>query len=398
MTICQRVYHSARLIGSVIAVASPMPAWAQTGDAVLAETADTPQLTTISESTKPTADRLENLTVSGDFRLRYENNSSFGERPSWDVGVLRGRLAAQYKLDESWSLGARIATGDSDNPRSTDLTLSDFASDLEVSLDQAYVAFNRGNLFLTGGKFAKPFQSTELVWDGDVNPQGLAGRYDLVDRDGLSATVSGIYFIIDTPTLAERSDMWGSQLSLGMQPASAWHLSVSAAYYDYEIGILDLPGSSSARGNNLTAGGDSFVSDFDLLDTIGTLEYSGLGGQWHVKLVASFAKNLGARVPDDTAWGADLFLGGLNEPGHFLLRYGYSSVETDAVLGLFSNDNIALATNYELHTVSIDYELAEHIFLGLTQYFYRSLNAVPPDELLADEWGSRTRLNLYFQF
>jgi len=369
-----------------------LSAQAQTGESVPAQRVEAlPE----ASSERSIFDRL---AFSGDFRLRYESNSSHGDTPSSDRSVLRGRLAAHYTLDESWSLGARMVTGDSKNPRTSDVTLGDFASDLELSLDQAYVAFRHGNLFLTGGKFAKPFQSTELVWDGDVNPQGLGGYYDLVDRGGLAARISGIYFIVDDPALVQSSDMWGGQITLGVQAFSDWHLSLSTAYYDYDIGILDLPGSNGARGNNVTADGDFFVSDFDLLDVIATVDYAGLGDRWHVKLVADFAKNLGARVPEDTAWGADLFLGSLAKPGSFLFRYGYAQVETDAVLGLFSNDNIPLATNYKLHTVSVDYALAAHTYLGLTQYFFSGLDTVPGRPSLADDWASRTRLNLYFQF
>ncbi len=123
----------------------------------------------------------DRLHLAGDFRLRYEANSSNGSLAAWDRWVLRGRLAANYELTDQLKIGARMVTGDPDNPRSTDVTVSDFASDLDISLDQAYVAYFSQILLLTGGKFAKPFTSTELVWDGDVNPQGVGGYFDFLN-------------------------------------------------------------------------------------------------------------------------------------------------------------------------------------------------------------------------
>ncbi len=346
---------------------------------------------------EPATGPASKFAVSGDFRLRYEYNSDFGAIDSSDRGVLRGRLQGKYALDDTWSLGARLVTGDPDNPRTADVTLGDFAEDLELSLDQAYLDFNHKGLFLTGGKFAKPFRSTELVWDGDVSPVGAGGRLVLHSSEPWSATAAGLWFDIDDPTLAASSDMAGGQLSLDLSPANNWQLSLSGAYFDYELAPLSAQGKLSPRGNFIGADG-RYVSDFNLLDIMGTAEYAGLGPDWPVRLVADYVKNTGAEVPQDQGFGADLFLGHLAEAGHFLLHYGYTQVETDAVLGLFSNDNIPLATNYELHTVSVDYRFSEHGFLGLTEYLYRWLDPVLDGIRLNDDWGSRTRLNLYFQF
>jgi hypothetical protein len=340
----------------------------------------------------------ENLEVSGDFRLRYEYNSDFANVPSWDRGVLRGRLAARYSLTDNFRIGARMVTGDPDNPRTSDVTIGDFVSDFELSLDQAYASLNYGNTFLTGGKFAKPFRSTELVWDGDVNPQGLGGHYDFNKGDDWSARFSGIYFNINQSIFDKGSDMFGGQFSLEFQPNENWDLAVNTAFYDYEIGSLDPDVPGGARGNNVTPDGRYYVSDFNLFDVLGSATYKGFGDRWKVRFVGDYVKNLGAEVPEDTGYGFDLFVGGLSQPGRFLFRYGYSMVETDAVLGMFSNDNIVFPTNYELHAFSIDYVLHPHTFLGLTNYFYRREDQDRNPAMFPNDWLSRTRVNLYFTF
>jgi hypothetical protein len=356
---------------------------------------------TANELASATAQIMEQpnkLDISGDFRLRYESNGSNGSVPAWDRGVLRGRLAANYQLTDNLSLGARMVTGDAGNPRTSDVTIGNWLSDQEISLDQAYVSFKFDDLYLVGGKFAKPFKSTEILWDGDVNPQGFGVSYQMASSEHSSAQLSGIYFLIDEKIFEQSSDMLGGQLTFGMQASNDWGLSASAAYYEYDIGPLNLSGPGSPRGNNVTPDGRSYVSDYELLDVLGSVHYSGWGDRWDVKLVADYVKNYGANVPGDSAYGLDLFVGNLKASGRFQFRYGYSRVETDAVLGMFSNDNIVLATNYELHTFAVDYALPGHAFLGLTSYFYQTLDFDPEQLLNANDWSSRTRLNLYFQF
>ncbi len=335
--------------------------------------------------------------VSGDFRLRYESNSSNGPTPAWDRGVLRARLAAGFKPSDSIKLGARLVTGDLGNPRSSDTSISNFANDLEVSLDQVYVSYQNQSLFLTGGKFAKPFSSTELVWDGDVNPQGMGGHIDFLETDTWSSRISGIYFLIDENNLGGDSNMLGAQLSASLRQMDDWSLSVHASYFDYELGPLGPSAASNARGNNLAPDGATYLSDFELFNISSSVRYTGIDDRWPVKFVWDYVRNLGAAVPADTGYGFDLFVGRLNRPGDLQLRYGYSQAETDAVLGLFSNDNIVYPTNYKLHSFSADYALSQHSRVGLTHYQYGRLT-LDPASPLDDNWASRTRLNLYFVF
>jgi len=340
---------------------------------------------------------LDRLHLAGDFRLRYETNSSNGPEDSWDRWVLRGRLAAHYELSDKLKVGARVVTGDPDNPRTTDVTLSDFASDLDISLDQAYVAYHIPNLLLTGGKFVKPFSSTELVWDGDVNPQGVGGYFDFLQRDSWSMRVSGLYFAINETTVAQSSDMLGGQLSLNVNPDSDWGASLYLAYFDYDMGLLRPLVPGGARGNTVTADRTRYVSDFNLLDTSGTISYTGLGDRWKLWLIANSVKNLGAEIPEDSGFGVDLFAGSLSHKGRWLLRYGYAQAGIDAVLGLYSHDNIIYPTNYRMHTISADYALGDHAFIGFTNYIYKLLDP-DPLSLYDNDWASRTRLNLYFTF
>jgi hypothetical protein len=338
------------------------------------------------------------LEVGGDFRLRYEHTSAHADDPARDRGVLRGRLGASYAVNERFTVGGRITTGDPDDPNSADVTMDEFVDDLTVSLDQAYARYRLEDLEIVGGKFANPFASTELVWDGDVNPYGLAARHRLYRGAGLDVSMTGIYSVVDEQIAARGSDMLGAQVSLAFEPAADWQFGFDAAYYDYEVGSLVAADSGDTRENNLTPDGSAYLSDFDLLDLIATLDYAGLPGGWPLRIVGDHVRNLGAAVPEDSGWSLDFSLGELSEVGDWRFGCGYAVAETDAVLAAFSQDNTTYATNYREHTVTVDYLAFEDTFLNLTGYLYRRDDYLLANPLGDNDWISRVRLNLQFSF
>ena len=339
-------------------------------------------------------------TISGDLRLRYEYNSDDGDEPSWDRATLRARLAANYAISDEWTLGGRISTGDPDNPRTADVGgdhdpfgLDDF----DVRLDRAFLAFRGERLFLTGGRFAHPLTSNEMVWDPDASPQGLGGSYQMIRGERGSAKVTGLFFPIDSDIYRGGSDLLAGQMTFGANPRENWGVSLDASYYDFEIEGLNPTSPGGARGNNLQPGTLTYLSDFDLLDTIVTVNYSGFGDRWPVKVQADYVKNLGAAVDEDDGFALDVYVGTIKSPGRLSFRYTYSQVEQDAVLGVFSNDTIVYATNYELHELIVEFPLWGPTSLTLSTFLYRRLDPalVPGSD---DDWVSRNRIMFHASF
>lgn len=340
----------------------------------------------------------------GDFRLRYENtvNQDLPALPSPDIkrarnrGVVRFRAGGTAAVNGLLTFGARLATGSSGDPNTADATLGAFVDDFEFSLDKIYLALNHGGLFVTGGKFGNPFVRTDLVWDGDVNPQGVAGSYTFLRGGSVTPRLAGIYSIIDEQSLAKDSYMAGVQFVLPVQLAPEWHFSVAAAYYDYSIHSLINADAGDTRSNYLNPDATAYMSDFDLFDAIATVRYSGLGGRYPVRLVGDFVKNLGAASDEDAGFMVDLFVGRASQKHDRRFRYGYSQAETDAVLAAFSNDNTTIASNYRQHTVTIDYVPIEQTTLNLTWYLFRRKSVIDPS--VENDFISRLRLNAVVSF
>ena len=350
----------------------------------------------VSTQREPIVDST--LEVHGDFRLRYEHTSEHAGLRDRSRGVLRGRLGATWGVSDTTILGARIDTGDPDDPNSVDVSLGNFFDNLDVSLDQLYAAYTGKNLFATGGKFPNPLARTDLVWDSDVNPYGAAGRYQFLDSDRLAVAVTGIYALVDEQTEFDDSTMTGGQLSFRYRGRGPWSAGFDAAYYDYEIGSLVNTDAGDIRGNNLTPGGTAYLSDFDLLNLIATARFAGFGERWTIDVIADYVRNLGANVPEDTGYGIDLFVGDTAAIGNVQFRYGYAVAETDAVLAAFSHDNTTYPTNYRQHTLEVAYRAMDKTWLYLTTYRYRRENFGLLEQPGDDDWVSRIRLNLHYQF
>ena len=340
---------------------------------------------------------MDRLSMSADLRIRYEYTDNQPELKARHRQVLRGRLSAAYRVNKLLTAGARLATGSADDPNTTDVTVGSFADDFDFNLTRLYLNLEHRDLFLTAGKFANPFMRTDLVWDGDVNPQGVAGSYTFREFENITPKLTAIYFIVDHQPNGPDSHMLGGQASVKIGDSGPWSVTLAGSYYDYDIRSMANADAGDWRDNNLNPDG-TYLSDFDLFDALAVVEYRGFGERYPVKLVGDYVKNFGAAVDEDEGFSVDLFVGKASKKGDFRVRYGYSLAETDSVLAAFSHDNTTYATNYRQHTMSADYVILNNTFLNLTWYLYRrdKLGMTPGTD--DDDYVSRLRVNAVVKF
>lgn len=130
--------------------------------------------------------RIKNIgpfSFSGDFRLRDEpffggpiNNSQQRNRARY-----RLRFYVNAKLNSDIAGGFAFATGDPNDPITTNQTLNQFFTRHPFLLDRAFIVYTPHQfkpLTLTGGKMAYPWYRTELTWDNDINPEGIAEKLE----------------------------------------------------------------------------------------------------------------------------------------------------------------------------------------------------------------------------
>ncbi|MFT3763016.1 MAG: putative porin [Pseudoxanthomonas sp.] len=339
----------------------------------------------------------QKLKISGDLRVRgqYDNSDSDGKNRS--SSQVRARLGATYAINDRLTAGARIVTGDDDDPNSSDVQLSNWDDDLKVSLDQAYLQANFGNLKLFGGKMPQPFVRTELVWDGDVNPQGVAATYKRKLGNGGAFRANGLFFVVDEQAAGPDSTMLGAQLGYDTPQLGDWKFDGSAAFYDYTLDSVAGADSGDWRTNLLNPDG-SYLSDFRLADVIVGASYAGFGERWPLRIVGDYVKNTAARTDGDTGYGLDLALGRASKVGDWRFSYGYAAAEVDAVLAAFSQDNIGIGTNYRMHSLGFDYVPWPKTTVGAVWYRYRPDAAEYAGGNDPGDWLNRFRVWLMVGF
>ncbi|HLW34775.1 MAG TPA: putative porin [Chthoniobacterales bacterium] len=144
---------------------------------------------------------ITEIELFGDVRLRYsynggqsDDNSPLGPHVNGIAGHddwqerererYRIRLGLKGTLLDDWLFGIRLETGTS--PRSTNVTFGDdtagngpFAKVSDsINVGQAYIGYKGFKDFMfTGGKMPNPLVNTPMVWDPDINPEGLAEQW-----------------------------------------------------------------------------------------------------------------------------------------------------------------------------------------------------------------------------
>lgn len=337
------------------------------------------------------------LNVAGDMRVRAQADRSNDRAPDRYSAQVRGRVGVTYAVSDVVSVGARLVTGDFNDPNSTDVQLSGFDNKFPISLDLAYTKLDFGSTQVYGGKIPQPFVRTELVWDGDVTPQGISANYKLPLGSGGTVKANALYFVIDEQAAGPDSTMAGGQLVYESPALGAWKFDTAASYYHYSLGSIAGADAGDFR-TNLRKPDGSYLSQFHLGDLIVGATYSGLGERWPVRVVADYVHNFGAATPEDTGYGIDVLLGRAGKVGDWRVGYGYSVAETDAVFSAFSQDNTSLATNYRQHLLSADYVVAPGTSVNATWAHYKPDNAIDTPSFDPNDWLDRFRVALLVTF
>ncbi|MDI2145197.1 MULTISPECIES: putative porin [unclassified Pseudomonas] len=167
---------------------------------------------------------------------------------------LRARLGMKAEISPEWTAGIRIGTGSDNNPVSTTQNLGGGFAKKDIWLDQGYLTWKPSDeLTLTGGRFANPFMSTDMLYSNDLNFDGVAAIFDhKLSRDwGVFGTVGAfpVDYTSDTTTSngfdKEESDnkwLYGAQVGAKWAINSNNRLKGALAYYRFE----DIQGQRSS--------------------------------------------------------------------------------------------------------------------------------------------------------
>jgi len=309
----------------------------------------------------------------GDVRVRQETINIDGQTNSQDKDRqrIRARLGAYTEINPQVSTGIRIATGGSSDARSTNQDLDGYFVKKDLWLDLGYIDYAPTavkNLHVIGGKMNQPWVSMgDVIWDGDINPEGLATTYS-IPLGGKSELFgsAGYYTLkdnIDGEGTQFRHDlsMTAGQLGARFAPTDNLKLTVGGSVYAFD----NDKDSAALRVNGNT------TNQFRLYEGFGQLDISGLG--LPLALYGQYVVNNDSTDDQDTAWLA----GVKTKVFGFGLDYNYRDTQRNAVVGAFTDSDFANGTTGSRgHKIKVGYEIDKNFSVGATYFLTKADYAV----------------------
>ncbi len=323
---------------------------------------------------------IEKVSFYGDFRYRYEYIDAEGSSSDRHRNRIRARIGLKGKVNDEMSVNVRLASGSSD-PASTNQTLDGGFSSKDLWLDRAYLKWEPAGMagwaFLfgkMGNPFYKPGKS-QLIWDDDVNPEGVAAQYtgDLGEGLGLFVNAGGMW-VEENSSDADASlwgiqgglehDLNGSNLTWGAGYFKYGNIKNSKTFFDSEDGF----GNSTYIITNSDGVDETYyMHDYELFEAFAAYDTS--LGDTPLSVYGDYVVNTASGVSDDTGWLIGAKYSKAKAPGSWQLGYEYRDLEKDAVVGVFTDsDFVGGGTDGKGHKFSVAYALAKNTTLNGTYF------------------------------
>ncbi len=374
----------------------------------------------------------QRIKISGDVRLRYQGDN-FAEgnaifvRPDDPEELLnstedrhryryRARIGMKAKLLDfrdvnvgKMEAGFRFTTGNEKDPVSTNETMGDYLNRDSFVFDRAYLKYSwqpinpkwkrMPRVSITGGRFANPWFSSDLVWDSDLNFEGAAIGYE-TDTEQMRPlnmfATAGIFPLQEEAFTSRDKWFWGAQIGFTFQPRYDMTFALATAYYDYQRieGIQNDPTRPGLndytaplfqqKGNTLmdidptSSITTALATDYNILDVYLTADF-GIFYPVQIVLEGQYVKNLGfdsdrvalvtgnedpVEDTDGYMTGATIGYPKIFNQGEWNAGIKYKHLGADAVLDAFTDSDFHLGgTNAKGWILKFEYGLYRNVWL-----------------------------------
>ncbi|HSB97348.1 MAG TPA: putative porin [Spongiibacteraceae bacterium] len=329
----------------------------------------------------------------------------------------RFRLGVNARVNDEFTAGARLVTGNQADPVSTNQTMGTYEQKWQNTFDLAYLKYSNLSKSFTfsGGRIENPFFSTDLVWDNDLTFEGVAASWWMLRSDSMDEEFRSFdpFITVGAFPLQEidRSshDKWLFSAQTGFQydTADQSKFTLAAAYYGYKniVGKMNALDDTSLdytapqalqKGNTLfnirndldpSAGNALFAhaADYKLVDIFAEYDIANFAPV-HVLVSADYVKNIGFdkkdvedRINGDSGtnitvdartkgYQARVAIGWpvISKARDWQVSFMYRYLERDAVLAEFTDSDFhGGGTDAKGYVLKFDYGIADNTWLSL---------------------------------
>jgi len=329
----------------------------------------------------------------------------------------RFRLGVNAKVNDEFTAGARLVTGNQNDPVSTNQTMGTYEQKWQSTFDLAYLKYSNLSKSFTfsGGRIENPFFSTDLVWDTDLTFEGVAASWWMLRSDNMDEEFRsfdpfitfGAFPLQEIERTSKDKWLFATQAGFQYDTANQSKFTLAAAYYNYDhiVGKMNALDDTSLdytapqtlqKGNTLFnirndldpgSGNALFAhaADYKLVDIFAEYDIANFAPV-HVLVSGDYVKNVGYdkkavedRINGDS--GTDITVDArtkgyqarvavgwpvISKARDWQVSFVYRYLERDAVLAEFTDSDFhGGGTDAKGYILKFDYGIADNTWLSL---------------------------------
>jgi len=329
---------------------------------------------------------FDRIHFKGDLRLRYESKETVyydGSESNKYLGRYRLRLGSNIDITDNlhFDVGMRSGFG---NPTSGNQTFVEANKPTEPLSDYFFqslrfnildIAYTSGNSTWKVGRslymMYRPIKS-QLVWDNDLSLDGVNYQYQ-DDTKIITAGINQASYAENWDAVNDVNLFIAQYVQKTKLESSTLNLGTGFYYYDGVKGNTPLYSDDDGTGMGNTIVDGVFANDYHILEGFAELKFKDVLGK-PFAIAAGVAYNTAA---DDKNFGYDLAfqLGKTEQIGDWQVKYSYTDIQEDAVLGSHSDsDNFDGGSAAKGHAIRSKYKFGKNTYLAGT-FFFNTLYA-----------------------
>ena len=347
--------------------------------------------------------RFGPLAFSGDARIRFEpfrgGGAPTSPTPDRNRYRIRLRFNALARFSDQISGGFSLASGDTNDPISTNQTMGAGFTRKPISIDRAFVKYDpkwAHPLSFTAGKQAYSWYRTELTWDNDLNPEGLSETLSWNFKNPVLQRVAFVAFQGPVIEISGGKDtfLYVGQFQSNFNLGSFVKFGAYVGYYNFQKAdpLRAARAASTVGGSSNTDAaattGSQYESKFGLFNGIGRLDFKTPSARFPVWVLFDYVQNTRAcdnvvniAVANQTpcnpraknGYWVEFQAGRTSEQGDINFGYTFIRLEREATVDAFNFSDLRAPTNIFNHRIIFNYQAYRNVQLGFTGLFGRPL-------------------------